>query len=81
MLANYTYGQSLDDSSNLQEQVNPFNYRAEYGLSAFDIKHSFVVSYTYELPFPRLIHSASRLTQGCMKPFSKHALSNASEVV
>jgi hypothetical protein len=63
-LASYTYGKSLDDSSNLQEQVNPFNYRAEYGISAFDIKHNLVLSYTYELPFDKLLHSANRLTEG-----------------
>ncbi len=64
MLASYTYGKSLDDSSNLQEQVNPFNYREEYGISAFDIKHNFVVSYSYELPLEKLFRSRNRLTQG-----------------
>jgi hypothetical protein len=62
LLASYTYGKSLDWSSNLQEQVNPFNYRAESGISAFDIKHNFVLSYDYELPLERPFHSASRLT-------------------
>jgi hypothetical protein len=64
MLASYTYGKSLDDSSNLQEQVNPFNYRAEYGISAYDIKHNFVFSYNYELPLERLVRLKSRLTEG-----------------
>ncbi len=64
MLASYTYGKSLDDSSNLQEQVNPFNYRAEYGISAFDIKHNFVLSYNYVLPVDKLLHSGNRLTEG-----------------
>jgi hypothetical protein len=64
LLASYTYGKSLDDSSNLQEQVNPFNYRAEYGISAFDIKHNFVLSYSYELPVQKLFRSRNRLTEG-----------------
>lgn len=64
MLASYTFGKSLDDSSNLQEQVNPFNYRAEYGMSAFDIKHNFVLSYNYALPVDKLLHSGNRLTEG-----------------
>ena len=64
MLASYTYGKSLDDSSNLQEQVNPFNYRAEYGISAYDIKHNFVLSYNYELPAEKLFRSKNRLTEG-----------------
>ena len=64
MLASYTYGKSLDDSSNLQEQVNPFNYRAEYGISAFDIKHDFVLSYDYTLPVDKLSHFGNHLTEG-----------------
>ncbi len=64
LLASYTFGKSLDDSSNLQEQVNPFNYRAEYGISAFDIRHDFVASYNYELPLDRLFHGRNRLTEG-----------------
>lgn len=64
LLASYTFGKSLDDSSNLQEQVNPFDYRAEYGISAFDIKHDFVLSYNYELPLDKLFHATNRWTQG-----------------
>ena len=64
LLASYTYGKSLDDSSNLQEQVNPFNYRAEYGISAYDIKHNFVLSYNWELPVEKLFRSNNRLTEG-----------------
>jgi hypothetical protein len=64
LLASYTYGKSLDWSSNLQEQVNPFNYRAEYGVSAFDIKQNLVFSYNYELPFDKLLRRGSRLTEG-----------------
>ena len=64
LLASYTYGKSLDWSSNLQEQVNPFNYRAEYGISAFDIRHNFVLSYDYSIPVERMIHLRNRLTEG-----------------
>ncbi len=64
MLASYTYGKSLDESSNLQEQVNPFNYRAEYGISAYDIEHNFVLSYNYELPTEKLFGAKNRLTEG-----------------
>jgi hypothetical protein len=42
LLATYTYGKSLDQSSSMQEQVYPYNYREEYAPSAFDIKHNFV---------------------------------------
>ena len=63
-LASYTYSKSLDWSSNLQEQVDPYDYRKEYGLSAFDIRNDFVASYNYELPFDVLFRTTNRLTQG-----------------
>ena len=64
LLASYSFSKSLDWSSNLQEQVNPYNYRQEYGVSAFDIRNDFVVSYNYELPFEKLLHTKSRIAQG-----------------
>ena len=64
MLASYTYGKSLDWSSSIQEQVYPFDFRKRYGISAFDIKHNFVLSYNYELPFEKLFRRATRLTEG-----------------
>jgi hypothetical protein len=48
----------------LQEQVNPYNYRQEYGLSAFDIGQNVVFSYNYELPLEKLFHATNRLAQG-----------------
>ena len=62
--AGYTYGKSLDNSSSISEQLNPYNYRATYAPSAFDLKHNFVMSYRYELPFERLFPAHNRLTQG-----------------
>jgi hypothetical protein len=64
--AGYTYSKSLDNSSSISEQLNPGNYRATYARSAFDLKHNFVVSYRYELPFERVFHARNRLTQGWM---------------
>jgi hypothetical protein len=61
--AAYTFGKSLDQSSNIGEEVNPFNPALSYAISAFDVKHNFVVSYDYQLPFDRYFHS-NRLTQG-----------------
>jgi len=63
-LASYTYGKSMDSASSIQEQVNPFDFRKEYAISAFDLKHSFVFSYNYELPLEKLFHASNRLTQG-----------------
>ncbi len=64
LLASYRFSKSLDWSSNLQEQVNPYNYRQEYGLSAFDIAQDLVFSYNYELPFEKLLHVKNRIAQG-----------------
>jgi hypothetical protein len=64
LLASYTYGKSLDQSSSIQEQVYPYNFGEEYAPSAFDIKQNFVVSYNYELPFAKLFGKTNRLTDG-----------------
>jgi Carboxypeptidase regulatory-like domain/TonB dependent receptor len=61
--AAYTYGKSMDQSSNIGEEVNPFNPALSYALSAFDVKQNFVVSYDYQLPFEQLWRP-NRLTHG-----------------
>jgi hypothetical protein len=61
--ASYTYGKSMDQSSNIGEEVNPFNPALSYAISAFDVKHNFVVSYDYQLPIDQLLR-ANRLTKG-----------------
>jgi hypothetical protein len=63
-LASYTYGKSMDWASSIQEQVNPFDFRKEYAISAFDLKHNFVFSYNYDLPIDKLFRASNRLTQG-----------------
>jgi hypothetical protein len=57
VIASYTWGKSLDDSSGIRNQGNdnlyPQNSRCiscEYGRSAFDVKNRFVASALYELP-------------------------------
>ena len=61
--AAYTYSKSLDQSSNIGEEVNPFNPALSYALSSFDVKHNFVFSYEYQLPFDRLVHP-NQLSRG-----------------
>ena len=61
--ASYTYGKSMDQSSNIGEEVNPFNPALSYAISSFDIKHNFAVSYDYQLPFDQFFHP-NRLTRG-----------------
>jgi hypothetical protein len=64
VLAAYTYSKSLDQSSNLGEEVNPLDPGLSRALSAFDIRHNFVVSYSYQIPFESLFHVANRATVG-----------------
>ncbi|MBZ5667939.1 MAG: carboxypeptidase regulatory-like domain-containing protein [Acidobacteriia bacterium] len=61
-LAGYTYSKSLDNGSGYGEQINPLDPR-QRSLSAFDVRHNFVVSYDYQLPFDRL-GGPSRLVKG-----------------
>jgi hypothetical protein len=61
--ASYTYGKSLDQSSNIAEEVNPFNPALSYGISSFDVKHNVVISYEYQLPFDQWLRP-NRLTRG-----------------
>jgi hypothetical protein len=63
VIASYTYGKSLDHSSNLGEEVNPLNAALSYAVSSFDIKQNFVVSYEYALPVDRALHKANRWTK------------------
>ena len=62
-LASYTYSKSYDQTSNIQEQVDPYDYQRLDGISAFDLKHDFVISYNYDLPITRLLNP-NRLTSG-----------------
>lgn len=54
MLASYTWSHNLDvstDSNGGGAPMNPYNWRADYGNSNWDVRHRFVASFTYELPF------------------------------
>jgi hypothetical protein len=60
--ASYTLSKSLDQSSNVGEEVNPINPSLSRALSAFDVTHNFVVSYAYQLPLRQLFHQSNRWT-------------------
>jgi Carboxypeptidase regulatory-like domain len=62
-LGGYTYSKSIDDASNLGEEINPFNRHLSRALSSWDMTHNFVVSYAYALPFD-LLWEKNRLTDG-----------------
>ena len=60
----YTYSKSIDQASSISDPINPFNFSATRALSAFDLKHNFVASYQYQIPFEKLTARAKGLTQG-----------------
>ncbi len=60
----YTYSKSIDDSSSLAEPVNPIDPNWSRAISAFDMRHNFVASYAYHLPFGKLLGRDNRFTQG-----------------
>jgi hypothetical protein len=64
LLLGYTYSKSIDQGSNLGEQLNPLNLRGTRAISAFDMKHNFVASYQVGLPFDQLFRVKNRLTDG-----------------
>jgi Carboxypeptidase regulatory-like domain len=64
VLAGYTFSKSQDQSSNIGEEVNPLDPSLSKALSAFDVKHNFVVSYSYQLPVEKLFRATNRWTEG-----------------
>jgi hypothetical protein len=57
LLGAYTWSKSIDDASALNEMVNPFNASLSRSISTFDVTHSFVLNYTWDLPFEKLTSS------------------------
>lgn len=64
LLAGYTYGKSIDQSSSLAEEIYPTNSYLNRGLSAFDMRHNFVGSFRWNLPVGRLFRSKNRWVEG-----------------
>ena len=61
-LLSYTYAKSIDQGSNIGEQLDPFNPRQSRAISAWDQKHSFVASYTWAVPIEKAFRRSNRLT-------------------
>jgi len=64
VMAGYTYGKSLDDSSSLSEPVYPMGANLTKAISAFDLRQNFVASYRYQVPVPFFVHAQNRWTTG-----------------
>jgi hypothetical protein len=53
-LASYTFSKTIDNASGFENLLNPTCFACDIGLSAFDARHHFIFSSTYELPFGNL---------------------------
>jgi hypothetical protein len=61
-LLSYAYAKSIDQGSNIGEQLNPLNPRQSRTISAWDQRQTFVASYTLALPIENLFRASNRLT-------------------
>ena len=69
VLVGYTYSKSIDEASNLGEQINPFNASLTRVISSWDMTHNFVATYTYALPFDRFFDATGLPKDGaCPAP-------------
>ncbi len=62
LLLSYTYAKSIDQGSSLGEQLDPIDPRHSRAISAWDLKHDFVINYHQELPIATLLHRSNRVT-------------------
>jgi len=73
-MAGYTYSKSIDQSSSLSEELNPLNYSLTRAPSAFDMKHSFVMSLQYAIP----LHGTNGIRKLWMEGWTLSAVSRFS---
>lgn len=64
VLLSYTYAKSIDQGSNLGEQLNPIDPRQSRAISAFDLRHNFSATYSLNLPLADLTGYRNRFTFG-----------------
>jgi hypothetical protein len=63
--AAYTYSKSIDQTSSFEQGIlNPLPGANNYGLSLFDARHRFVVSYYWELPVRKYSGFAGKALDG-----------------
>jgi hypothetical protein len=61
-LLSYSYSKSIDQGSNIGEQLDPINPRQSRAISAWDQKHTFIASFTLAMPVQAVVHASNRLT-------------------
>ena len=63
LLLSYTYAKSIDQGSNIGEQLDPIDPRQSRAISAWDLKHDFVATYTLALPIAATVRKVNRFTE------------------
>ncbi len=58
LFAGYTYSKSIDALETSANEINPFDYSLSR-LVSFDMRHNFVASYNYSIPFGPLLRASS----------------------
>jgi len=64
LLLGYTWSKSIDQASNLGEQINPFNASLTRAISSWDMTDNFVATYTYALPYGFSFSGTTRFSTG-----------------
>ncbi|MEW5979738.1 MAG: carboxypeptidase regulatory-like domain-containing protein [Acidobacteriota bacterium] len=60
LLGAYTWSKAMDTGSGFVDAgLNPYDYRLSKSLSAYDLAHNFVLSYSYDLPFQKMLDAQS----------------------
>ena len=62
--ASYTLSKTMDNASSFESALNPLNFNATYGLSAYDARHRFVFNYVWDLPVPKYDGFKGKLLDG-----------------
>jgi hypothetical protein len=62
--ASYTLSKTMDNASSFESALNPLDFNATYGLSAYDARHRFVFNYVWDLPVPKFDGLKGKLLDG-----------------
>jgi Carboxypeptidase regulatory-like domain len=62
--ASYTWSKTMDNASSFESALNPLNFNATYGLSAYDARNRFVFNYVWDLPVPKYEGFKGKLLDG-----------------
>jgi hypothetical protein len=62
--ASYTLSKTMDNASSFESALNPVNFNATYGLSAYDARNRFVFNYVWDLPVPKFDGFKGKLLDG-----------------